>query len=145
MVRPSRRYCRRARSRSARATMVGAVVLMLLTVMARPCHVMAGVKNRYPFHLVNQSPTKCPIAGLDWHGQSHVRAEETASMSAGLQARRSWPAQTASAGLAALASILLLAGCSGSLPDLASPSGAPSQPVTHIGEGAVKAALIVPL
>ena len=66
-------------------------------------------------------------------------------MSAGLQAWRPWPAQTASPGLAALASILLLAGCSGSLPDLASPSGAPSPPTTHIGEGAVKAALIVPL
>src|SRR5262249_60300395 len=59
--------------------MAGAVVLMLLTVMARPSPVMAGVKNRYPFHLVNQSPTKCLIAGLDWHGQSHVRVEETAS------------------------------------------------------------------
>src|SRR5215467_16260458 len=59
--------------------MAGAVVLMRLTVMARPCPVMAGVKNRYPFHLVNQSSTKCPIAGLDWHGQSHVRVEETAS------------------------------------------------------------------
>jgi branched-chain amino acid transport system substrate-binding protein len=66
-------------------------------------------------------------------------------MSAGLQAWRPWPAQTASPGLAALASIFLLAGCSGSLPDLASPSGAPSPPTTHIGEGAVKAALIVPL
>ena len=40
---------------------------------------MAGVKNHYPFHLVNQSPTKCPIAGLDWYGQADVPVEETAS------------------------------------------------------------------
>src|SRR5258706_13232810 len=66
-------------------------------------------------------------------------------MFGGLQARGSWPAHTASPALAALASILLLAGCSGSLPDLASSSGAPSPPATHIGEGAVKAALILPL
>ena len=66
-------------------------------------------------------------------------------MFAGLQAWRSWPARAASTGLAALATILLLAGCSGSLPDLAAPSGAPSQPAAHIGEGAVKVALIVPL
>jgi ABC-type branched-subunit amino acid transport system substrate-binding protein len=66
-------------------------------------------------------------------------------MFGGLQARGSWPAHTASPALAALASILFLAGCSGSLPDLASSSGAPSPPAAHIGEGAVKAALIVPL
>src|SRR5260370_834026 len=66
-------------------------------------------------------------------------------MFGGLQVRASWPAHAASPALAALASMLLLAGCSGSLPDLASSSGAPSPPATHIGEGAVKAALIVPL
>jgi branched-chain amino acid transport system substrate-binding protein len=66
-------------------------------------------------------------------------------MLGGLQVRASWPAHAASPALAALASMLLLAGCSGSLPDLASSSGAPSPPATHIGEGAAKAALIVPL
>jgi ABC-type branched-subunit amino acid transport system substrate-binding protein len=47
--------------------------------------------------------------------------------------------------LAGLASLLLLAGCSG-MGDLpgASP-GAPSQPATNIGEGKVKAGLILPL
>src|SRR6266403_3558088 len=66
-------------------------------------------------------------------------------MFGGLQVRASWPAHAASPALAALASMLLLAGCSGSLPNLASSSGAPSPPATHIGEGAIKAALIVPL
>src|SRR5207253_7260635 len=73
------------------------------------------------------------------------RSRRPLPMFAGLQAWRSWPARAASTGLAALATILLLAGCSGSLPDLAAPSGAPSQPAAHIGEGAVKVALIVPL
>lgn len=61
------------------------------------------------------------------------------------QARRSRPARPSSPWLAGLASLLLLAGCSG-MGDLpgASP-GAPSQPATNIGEGKVKAGLILPL
>src|SRR5258708_10868344 len=63
----------------------------------------------------------------------------------GREGRAWWPADAAPPGLAALGSMLLLGGCSGSLPDVACSSGAPSPPATHIGEGAVKAALIVPL
>jgi branched-chain amino acid transport system substrate-binding protein len=66
-------------------------------------------------------------------------------MLGGRQAWGSRPARACSAGLAALASIGLLAGCSGNLPDLASSPGAPQQPTTNIGEGKVKAGLILPL
>ena len=66
-------------------------------------------------------------------------------MFGGLQAWGSRPARACSAWLAALASIGLLAGCSGNLPDLASSPSAPQQPTTHIGEGKVKAGLILPL
>jgi ABC-type branched-subunit amino acid transport system substrate-binding protein len=38
-----------------------------------------------------------------------------------------------------------LAGCSSNLPDLGSSPGAPSQPSSNIGEGKVKAGLILPL
>src|SRR5262249_57534333 len=43
-----------------------------LTLAARLRPVMGGVKNHYPFHLVNQSPTKCrlpPWAGVDIIGR----------------------------------------------------------------------------
>jgi hypothetical protein len=60
-------------------------------------------------------------------------------MLGGRQAWGSRPARACSAWLAALASIGLLAGCSGNLPDLASSPGAPQQPTTNIGEGKVKA------
>jgi len=66
-------------------------------------------------------------------------------MLGGRQAWGSRPARACSAWLAALASIGLLAGCSGNLPDLASSPGAPQQPTTNIGEGRVKAGLILPL
>ena len=66
-------------------------------------------------------------------------------MFGGRQAWGSRPARACSAWLAALASIGLLAGCSGNLPDLASSPGAPQQPTTNIGEGKVKAGLILPL
>jgi branched-chain amino acid transport system substrate-binding protein len=66
-------------------------------------------------------------------------------MLGGRQAWGSRPARACSAWLAALASIGLLAGCSGNLPDLASSPGAPQQPTTNIGEGKVKAGLILPL
>ena len=66
-------------------------------------------------------------------------------MFGGLQARLSRPARMSFAWLAALAAIGLLAGCSGNLPDLASSPGAPQQPTTNIGEGKVKAGLILPL
>jgi branched-chain amino acid transport system substrate-binding protein len=66
-------------------------------------------------------------------------------MLGGRQAWGSRPAGACSAWLAALAAIGLLAGCSGNLPDLASSPGAPQQPTTNIGEGKVKAGLILPL
>jgi ABC-type branched-subunit amino acid transport system substrate-binding protein len=66
-------------------------------------------------------------------------------MLGGRQAWGSRPARACSAWLAALASIGLLAGCSGNLPDLASSPGTPQQPTTNIGEGKVKAGLILPL
>jgi hypothetical protein len=66
-------------------------------------------------------------------------------MFGGRQAWGSRPARACSAWLAALASIGLLAGCSGNLPDLASSPGTPQQPTTNIGEGKVKAGLILPL
>jgi branched-chain amino acid transport system substrate-binding protein len=66
-------------------------------------------------------------------------------MLAVLQALRSRPAR-AFPWLAALASIVLLAGCSG-MGDLGSgpAPNAPAQPSSNIGEGKVKAALILPL
>ena len=66
-------------------------------------------------------------------------------MFGGLQAWHSRPARMSFAWLAALTSIALLAACSGNLPDLASSPGAPQQPTTLIGEGKVKAGLILPL
>jgi len=66
-------------------------------------------------------------------------------MFGGLQAWRSRPARASFAWLAAVTSIALLAACSGNLPDLASSPGAPQQPTTLIGEGKVKAGLILPL
>ncbi len=66
-------------------------------------------------------------------------------MFGGLQAWRSGPARMSFAWLAALTSIVVLAACSGNLPDLASSPGAPQQPTTLIGEGKVKAGLILPL
>ncbi|HET7019250.1 MAG TPA: penicillin-binding protein activator [Xanthobacteraceae bacterium] len=66
-------------------------------------------------------------------------------MFGGLQAWRSRPARTSFAWLAALTSLAVLAACSGNLPDLASSPSAPQQPTTLIGEGKVKAGLILPL
>jgi branched-chain amino acid transport system substrate-binding protein len=66
-------------------------------------------------------------------------------MFGGLQAWLSRPARMSFAGLAALTSIAVLAACSGNLPDLASSPSAPQQPTTLIGEGKVKAGLILPL
>jgi len=66
-------------------------------------------------------------------------------MFGGLQAWLSRPARMSFAWLAALTSIAVLAACSGNLPDLASSPSAPQQPTTLIGEGKVKAGLILPL
>ena len=66
-------------------------------------------------------------------------------MFGGLQAWRSRPARMSFAWFAALTSIAVLAACSGNLPDLASSPSAPQQPTTLIGEGKVKAGLILPL
>jgi branched-chain amino acid transport system substrate-binding protein len=74
-----------------------------------------------------------------------VVVEETLPMGGALRAWGSRPARASSGWLAALASIALLASCSGNLPGLDSSPRAPSQPATHIGEGKVKAALILPL
>jgi branched-chain amino acid transport system substrate-binding protein len=61
------------------------------------------------------------------------------------QAWRSRPARVSSPWLSALASLLLLAGCSG-MGDLpGSAPGAPAQSTSNIGEGKVKAGLILPL
>ena len=66
-------------------------------------------------------------------------------MFGGLKSRGPRPAGASSPWWAALASIVVLAGCSGNLPDLGSSPGAPSQPSSNIGEGKVKAGLILPL
>ena len=66
-------------------------------------------------------------------------------MFGGLKSRGSRPARASSPWWAALASIVVLAGCSGNLPDLGAAPGAPSQPASNIGEGKVKAGLILPL
>src|SRR3989442_15604413 len=76
--------------------------------------------------------------------QSRSATGRPLPMFGGLQAWGSQPARR-SPWFAALASILLLAGCSGNLPDLSSPPAAPSQPATQIGEGKVKAGLILPI
>src|SRR6266540_815523 len=76
--------------------------------------------------------------------QSRSATGRPLPMFGGLQAWGSQPARR-SPWFAALASIPLLAGCSGNLPDLSSTPAAPSQPATQIGEGKVKAGLILPL
>jgi branched-chain amino acid transport system substrate-binding protein len=66
-------------------------------------------------------------------------------MFAAWQAWRSRRARASSPWLAALASLLLLAGCSG-MGDLpGSAPSAPAQPASNIGQGKVKAGLILPL
>jgi branched-chain amino acid transport system substrate-binding protein len=81
-----------------------------------------------------------------WVGLDNVgRRRGDPPMFGGLQAWRSRPACASFAWLAALTSIAVLAACSGNLPDLASSPGAPQQPTTLIGEGKVKAGLILPL
>jgi ABC-type branched-subunit amino acid transport system substrate-binding protein len=66
-----------------------------------------------------------------------------------LRVPKAWTSPAPRTWLAALASALLLAGCSGSfsIGDLlpSSPSSAPSQPGINIGTGQVKAGLILPL
>src|SRR4029453_15881168 len=76
--------------------------------------------------------------------QSRSATGRPLPMFGGLQSWDSQPARP-SPWFAALASILLLAACSGNLPDLSPPPPPPSQPGTPIGEGKVKAGLILPL
>jgi len=66
-------------------------------------------------------------------------------MVGGLKSRGSRPVCAASPWWAALASIVVLAGCSANLPNLDSSPGLPPQPSSNIGEGRVKAGLILPL
>src|SRR5215469_8023459 len=86
-----------------------------------------------------------PIAGVGWRRHYRSSSRRPLPMFGGLKSRGSRPARASSPWWAALASIALLAGCSGNLPDLASSQGAPQQPTTLIGEGKVKAGLILPL
>src|SRR5437879_4353581 len=88
---------------------------------------------------------KMPIAAMTRRRHDRSSSWRSALMLAVLQARSLRPAR-ASAWLAALASIALLAGCSG-MGDLGSgpAPNTPAQPSGNIGEGKVKAALILPL
>src|SRR5215475_4282842 len=86
-----------------------------------------------------------PIAGVGWRRHYRSSSRRPLPMFGGLKSRGSRPARASSPWWAALASIVLLAGCSSNLPDLGSSPGAPSQPSSNIGEGKVKAGLILPL
>src|SRR6266404_2928710 len=86
-----------------------------------------------------------PIAGVGWRRHYRSSSRSPLPMVGGLKSRGPRPARASSPWWAALASIVVLAGCSGNLPDLGSSPGAPSQPSTNIGEGKVKAGLILPL
>src|SRR6516165_8830000 len=86
-----------------------------------------------------------PIAGAGWRRHYRSSSRRPLPMFGGLKSRGSRPARASSPWWAALASIALLAGCSGNLPDLGSAPSAPSQPSSNIGEGKVKAGLILPL
>src|SRR6516164_9421487 len=86
-----------------------------------------------------------PIAGVGWRRHYRSSSRRPLPMFGGLKSRGSRPARASSAWWAALASVILLAGCSGNLPDLGSSPGAPSQPAANIGEGKVKAGLILPM
>src|SRR6266404_5193547 len=86
-----------------------------------------------------------PIAGVGWRRHYRSSSRRPLPMFGGLKSRGPRPAGASSPWWAALASIVVLAGCSGNLPNLDSSPGAPSQPASHIGEGKVKAGLILPL
>src|SRR5215813_5067592 len=84
------------------------------------------------------------IAGVGWRRHYRSSSRRPLPMVGGLKSRGSRPVR-ACPWWAALASIVVLAGCSGNLPNLDSSPGAPSQTASHIGEGKVKAGLILPL
>src|ERR1700745_13693 len=86
-----------------------------------------------------------PIAGVGWRRHYRSSSRRPLPMFGGLKSRGARPVRAFSAWLAALAPLGLRAGCSGNLPDLGSSPGAPSQPSSNIGEGKVKAGLILPL
>src|SRR5882724_8795195 len=86
-----------------------------------------------------------PIAGGGWRRHYRSSSRRPLPMFGGLKSRGARPVPAFSPWWAALASIVVLAGCSGNLPDLGSSPGAPPPPATHIGEGKVKAGLILPL
>src|SRR5215510_11807713 len=102
-------------------------------------------KKSLSFSFGSPSTDKMPIAGVGWRRHYRSSSRRPLPMFGGLKSRGSRPARACSPWWAALASIVLLAGCSGNLPDLASAPTAPSQPSTNIGEGKVKAGLILPL
>src|SRR6516162_3852237 len=84
------------------------------------------------------------IAGVGWRRHYRSSSRRPLPMVGGLKSRGSRPVR-ACPWWAALASIVVLAGCSGNLPNLDSSPGAPSPAASHIGEGKVKAGLILPL
>ena len=61
------------RGAAGSAEAAGAVVLMPPNLAARPGVVIAGVKNHYPFHLVNRSPSKCRLQACTGGDMMHRR------------------------------------------------------------------------
>src|SRR5262249_38239897 len=86
-----------------------------------------------------------PIAGVGWRRHYRSSSRRPLPMFGRLKSRGSRPPRASSPRRAALALLILWAGGSGNLPDLGSRPGAPSQPAANIGEGKVKAGLILPL
>src|SRR5262252_6955764 len=83
------------------------------------------------------------IAGVGWRRHYRSSSRRPLPMVGGLKSRGSRPVR-ACPWWAALAFIVVLAGCSGNLPNLDASPGAPSPAASHIGEGKVKAGLILP-
>src|SRR5262245_15602773 len=86
-----------------------------------------------------------PIAGVGWRRHYRSSSRRPLPMFGGLKSRGSRPARASSPWWVALASMVWLAGCWSHLPKCGAPPGAPSQPSSNIGDGKVKAGLILPL